>query len=304
VGFFQPKRVSISNLTLQFLVGSSNARAAVAGGLEKLAVLIPRYEQVEKLYLNNDDWGPVKDQLHAAIVSLYANVLAYQIEVVRYLGRNAIARFAKSALQLDDWREKLQLVEDSDAQCKASMTVYEAVFAQARVKSLHNRIVEMDDKLNQRIADITTSGGTVDWNPGPNTDPGYLSVLYSPFRGRASFFRLSLNGVRDDQELFVSMRITYAQRQHRLWRRDGQPSWLTLNWAIWYDVKRIEYVKVSEIVSAPQFLDLLTHVVHYSYFVEGVLHDSASFTDCSATTSRHPLGLISRTLGYGLTRVY
>lgn len=304
VGFFQPIKVSIPNLTLQLLVGSSNARAAVAAGLEKLAILIPRYEQVEKLYLDNDDQGPAKDQLHAAVVSLYANVLAYQIEVIRYLGRNAIARFAKSALQLDDWREKLQLVENSDARCKASMTIYEAVFARAEVQSLHNRIAEMNDGLNQRIADITTSGSIVDWNPGPNTDPEYLSVLYSPFRGRAGFFRLSLNSVHNDQELFVSMRIIYAQRQHRLWRRDVQPSWLTLNWVIWYDVKRIEYVKVSEIVSVPQLLALLTHVVHYSYFVEGVLYGSENFTGCSATTSRHPLRIISRTYGHGLTRMY
>jgi hypothetical protein len=124
------------------------------------------------------------------------------------------------------------------------MEIYDATFANISVESHKTRLEQLDDRINQLIADITSSHSVVEWNSGPNPDPGYISVLYGGFRGRAGFFRISLADIESDKQLFLQMRAAYAKRQRRLWRRDLPHPWKSLAWLSWFDVKRLEFVKV------------------------------------------------------------
>jgi hypothetical protein len=246
----------VSNRSFQVIVNQSEAREEATAGIEKIAILIPRYKQVEVIYLENemisqenDSHRSAKIQLRNAVVNLYSKILEYQIELARYLEKGAfqrISRFARDSLKLDDWNEKIQKIHDSDDECRASMAVYGAAVTNTTQERLCKMLTQLDDKVNQRIADIITSYSIIEWNPGPNTDPGYVSVLYGGMHGKAGFFRISLADIKNDGQLFVEMRMAYAKRQHRLWRRELPHPWESLAWLTWFDVKRIEYVKVVQ----------------------------------------------------------
>ncbi|GFF61348.1 hypothetical protein IFM51744_10657 [Aspergillus udagawae] len=94
------------------------------------------------------------------------------------------------------------------------------------------------------VAEVESPSPDVKPNLDPNTDPGYISILYGGFRGRAGSFRISLADIKSDKQLFLQMRAAYAKRQHRLWRRDLPHPWQSLAWLSWFDVKRLEFVKV------------------------------------------------------------
>jgi hypothetical protein len=182
--------------------------------------------------------------LHKNIVILYSDILKYQIELARYLQRDSFKRCIRGAFQLDDFKELMQKIKNSDGRCRSLMEIYDATFANISVESHKTRLEQLDDRINQLIADITSSHSVVEWNSGPNPDPGYISVLYGGFRGRAGFFRISLADIESDKQLFLQMRAAYAKRQHRLWRRDLPHPWKSLAWLSWFDVKRLEFVKV------------------------------------------------------------
>ncbi|KAJ6079217.1 hypothetical protein N7467_008970 [Penicillium canescens] len=205
---------------LSVIVNQSEAREAATAGIEKIAILIPRYKQVEAIYLENESDHSAKIQLRNAIVNLYSKILEYQIELARYLEKGAFKRissFARDALKLDDWKDKMQKIHDSDDNCRASMAVYGAALTNITQETLRKMLTQLDEKVNRGIADIITSHSVVEWNPGPNTDPGYVSVLYGGVQGRAGSFRISLADIKNDEQLFVQMRAAiplFAPQKH------------------------------------------------------------------------------------------
>lgn len=234
-----------SNDLSQLAVNGSEDRNALVTGFEAITILIPRYAEVEAIYLDSDDESSDRRQLRNAIIELYANVLDYQIEVARYFATNSFGHYARAVFKLDDWNDRLQKIKDSDDKCKSLITVLDARFARSGVYMLRNGLNDLDESIRQQIAEITVSRNIVDWDPGPNTDPGHLSVLYGGSQGRASSFRIALADIQDDEQLFKCIRATYALRQHPLWRREVTHPIKPLVWLRWYDVQKIEYVKVG-----------------------------------------------------------
>lgn len=175
----------------------------------------------------------------------------------------------------------MQRIEDSDRQCRYSMVICEATFTITSRESLRKMLTQLDDGINQRIADITSSHSVVEWNPGPTTDPGYVSVLYGGFRGRAGSFRISLADVESDEQLFIQMRVAYAKRQHRLWRRELSHPWESLAWLSWFDVKRLEFVKVVQ-RNSRSIQEILTHIVYNSPRFSSILRTYRRFANSKA----------------------
>ncbi|GFF61346.1 hypothetical protein IFM51744_10656 [Aspergillus udagawae] len=245
------KKSKMPDKSFQLVVNNSEAREKATADIENLAVLIPRYKQVEKVYLENEmtpleiEHEPsVKSQLHKSVVKLYSDILIYQVELARYLHRDFFTASLRGALQLDEFGGLMQKIKNSDEECIKDMKIYDARLAGHNMNSQRIQITQLDDSINQLIADIASSRSVVDWNPGPNTDPGYVSVLYGGFRGRAGFFRISLAGIKNDKQLFLQMRAAYAKRHHRLWRTELPHPWKSLAWLSWFDVTRLEFVKV------------------------------------------------------------
>ncbi|GIJ84919.1 hypothetical protein Asppvi_003770 [Aspergillus pseudoviridinutans] len=244
------KKSNMPDKSFQLVVNNSEAREKATADIENVAVLIPRYKQVEKVYLEsatleNEHEPSVKSHLHQSVVDLYSNILTYQIELARYLQRGSFILIVQDVLQLNEFGGLMQKIKDSDKKCQDWMEVYDATLADHNRDKLRIQITQLDDRINQLIADITSSRSVVEWNPGPNTDPGYVSVLYGGFRGRAGFFRISLADIESDKQLYLQMRAAYAKRQHRLWRIDLPHPWKSLAWLSWFDVKRLEFVKVA-----------------------------------------------------------
>jgi hypothetical protein len=260
----------------QFVVNDSVAKATARAGLEKLTVIVPRYKQVERLYLFQSDESEVSIQLRDAIIKLYANILSYQIQVARHLMRHFFQTFATAALNLDDWTAKLAKIQEADQQCKDFMANCDANLIANATASLHDRLTQLDDRINQRIADILTSHNTVGWNPGPNTDPGYAAVLYGGFQARAGFYRISLAQVDSDRTLFVMLRRGYEKRQH--------PIRVQLGWLNWFSVTRLEFVKVRFIPSRLQRTRLI-HPVPNSKAFQSVLCTHRRDTSPAALTN-------------------
>jgi hypothetical protein len=191
------------------------------------------------LYLSPEGQSEVSDQLRSATIDLYANILSYQIEVARYLMRNSFYKFAIGTFQLNDWSKKLQNVQDSDERCKHLMALCDARLTATAMARLHNQLSQLDDRVSRRIADIMASERVVYWDPGPNTNPGYVTVLYWGFNARAGLYQMSLDGVTNDETLMMRLRPKYAQRQHVIR--------VVLGWLVWFSVRRLEFVKVRTV---------------------------------------------------------
>ena len=225
----------------QLLVNALKGRGAAITGLEAIAILIARYAEVENVYLDNG--GEASETLRNAIVELYTNILEYQIEVARYFAQSAFQRFAKATFQPGDWDDRLQRIKSSDDDCKSLITVCDAAYARSDVCMMKD-MLKLDNGIQQQISAILMSRNLVDWDPGPNTDAHYLSVLYSGKHGQASSFRIPLADIEDDEQLFRRIQRDFASRQHRLWKREVRQPTISLGWIDWYDVQKIEYVKV------------------------------------------------------------
>jgi hypothetical protein len=222
-------------------VNALKGRGAAITGLEAITILIPRYAEVEKVYLGNG--GEASEELRNAIVELYTNILEYQIEVSRYFAQSAFQRFAKATFQPGDWDDRLQRIKSSDDDCKSLITVCDAAYARSGVCMMKDRL-KLDNGIQQQISAILMSRNLVDWDPGPNTDVHYLSVLYSGHHGQASSFRIPLTDIENDEQLFHRIQRGFASRQHRLWKLEVRHPTISLGWIDWYDVQKIEYVKV------------------------------------------------------------
>jgi hypothetical protein len=223
-------------------VNGSKARTAAITGLEAIAILIPRYAGVENVYLGKGD--EVSTDLRNAIVELYVNILDYQIEVARYLAHSAFQRFAKAAFRPGDWDDRLKKIKLSDDECKSLINVCDARFVRHDVGMMKDMIKRLDNSIEQQISAIVMSRNLVAWDPGPNTDIDYLSVLYSGSHGRASSFRIPLADIENDEQLFRMIQRHFALRQHPLWKWEVRHPAISLAPLAWYDVQKIEYVKV------------------------------------------------------------
>jgi hypothetical protein len=225
----------------QLLVNALKGRGAAITGLEAITILIPRYAEVEKVYLGNGE--EASEELRNAIVELYTNILEYQIEVARYFAQSAFQRFAKTTFQLGDWDDRLQRIKSSDDDCKSLITVCDAAYARSDICMMKS-MLKLDNGIQQQISPILMSRNLAAWDPGPNTDVHYLSVLYSGHLGRASSFRIPLADIENDEQLFHRIQRGFASRQHRLWKLEVRHPTISLGWIDWYDVQKIEYVKV------------------------------------------------------------
>jgi len=223
-------------------VNALKGRGAAITGLEAIAILIPRYAEIEKVYLSNG--GEASEELRNAIVELYTNILEYQIEVARYFAQSAFQRFAKATFQPGDWDDRLQRIKSSDDNCKSLITVCDAAYARSDVCMMKDMLKKLDNGIQQQISAILMSRNLVAWDPGPNSDANYLSVLYSGHHGLASSFRIPLEDIENDEQLFHRIQRDFASRQHRLWKREVRHPTISLGWIDWYDVQKIEYVKV------------------------------------------------------------
>ena len=226
----------------QLLVNALKGRGAAITGLEAIAILIPRYAEVEKVYLGNG--GEASEELRNAIVELYTNILEYQIEVARYFAQSAFQRFAKATFQPSDWDDRLQRIKSSDDDCKSLITVCDAAYARSDVCMMKDMLKKLDNGIQHQISAILMSRNIVAWDPGPNSDANHLSILYSGHHGRASSFRIPLADIENDEQLFRRIQRDFASRQHRLWRWEVRHPTLSLGLIDWYDVQKIEYVKV------------------------------------------------------------
>jgi hypothetical protein len=131
----------------QLLVNALKGRGAAITGLEAIAILIPRYAEVENVYLGNG--GEASEELRNAIVELYTNILEYQIEVARYFAQSAFQRFAKATFQPGDWDDRLQRIKSSDDDCKSLITVCDAAYARSDVCMMKDMLKKLDNGIQQ-----------------------------------------------------------------------------------------------------------------------------------------------------------
>jgi hypothetical protein len=130
----------------------------------------------------------------------------------------------------------LDSVRDSDEQCKHLMALCDRRMTATVMARHHEQLSQLNGRLSRCIADIMRSKNVVHWDPGPNTNPGYVTVLYGDFQARAGFYQVSLAEVDNDKTLFNSLRAKYMERQNIVR--------VVLAPFAWFGVKRLEYVKV------------------------------------------------------------
>jgi tetratricopeptide (TPR) repeat protein len=131
---------------IQMATNDSTEYAAMVAGVAKIVTILARYQQIEALYLARPGTS-LKQEFEQNLVSLYANIIRYQLAAACYYRRNTMERFLRSIPRLDDMSDVLAAVRRHDTACRDIGQVFDSSDALQR----HQEITEKLDAFEKRL---------------------------------------------------------------------------------------------------------------------------------------------------------
>ena len=124
------------SLLLPLLLNPTSQSKALVDGLDYISTLIVRFTVMERTYrqykstqsTSSDslDMTDLDRSFELRVTKLYSQILAYQARVVCQLPRNALMRYGRDVLKVDDWSTMLADIKTTEFNCN---TLYEVVNA-------------------------------------------------------------------------------------------------------------------------------------------------------------------------------
>ena len=124
------------SLLLPLLLNPTSQNKALVDGLDYISTLIARFTVMERTYQQykstrstsseSMDTTDLDRSFELQVTKLYSQVLAYQARVVCQLPRNALMRYGRDVLKVDDWSTMLAELKITESNCSA---LYEIVNA-------------------------------------------------------------------------------------------------------------------------------------------------------------------------------
>ena len=72
-------------------VADSEQYAAMVKGVDEIVALIPRYQEIERLYRSRSE-TKLKVEFEKQMVNLYKNIVRYQVSAAAYYRRNFMSK--------------------------------------------------------------------------------------------------------------------------------------------------------------------------------------------------------------------
>ena len=115
------------SLLLPLLLNPESQNKALVDGLDYISTLISRSTVMERTYQqykltrstssDSMDMTDFDRSFESQVTKLYSQILAYQARVVCQLPRNALMRYGRDVLKVDDWSTKLADIKVTESSC-------------------------------------------------------------------------------------------------------------------------------------------------------------------------------------------
>ena len=176
------------SLLLPLLLNPASQNKALVDGLDYISTLIARFTVMERTYqqhkstlstssdsMNND----LDCSFELQVTKLYSQILAYQARVVCQLPRNALMRYGRDVLRVDDWSSMLADIKTTEFNCNA---LYEVVNAGKLEDACREQEIQIDKLFRsqeQMAVDLKQSiEEERDWRH-TEEEVRYLQALYT-----------------------------------------------------------------------------------------------------------------------------
>ncbi len=144
------------NIILQGALNDSEQHFAALGGLAQVSPIVARYTEVEVMYIQEKNTR-LEKEFEKGIVSLYTEILKYQVAAACHCRSFTFQRFLRALPQLDDWKGMIENIKEKDAVCQNITQVFDSQdqkLANFKLQSLAERNNEMIDTFLKTLQGI------------------------------------------------------------------------------------------------------------------------------------------------------
>jgi hypothetical protein len=107
------------------MMNDTKQRSAAIERLKCISQLIRRYTEIERIYLKKEELA-LRNDLEAAIMKLYRQVLKYEARAACQFNRNTAFQIARNIVDADSWESILGNIKTSEVACDELREVIDA----------------------------------------------------------------------------------------------------------------------------------------------------------------------------------
>ena len=133
------------NIILQGALNDSEQHSAALSGLAQVSPIVARYTEVEVMYIQETNTS-LEKEFEDGIVSLYSEILKYQVAAACHCKRSTFQRFLRALPKLDDWNGMIENIKQKDADCRKMTRVFDSQ-DQRLVNFKLQSLAEKNDKM-------------------------------------------------------------------------------------------------------------------------------------------------------------
>ena len=101
---------------VQIISGDPEQYDAMVAGVEEVSIMISRFKHLGDINEERED-ASLRDEFRRLLLTLYKQILKFQVSAACYYQRGAISRFFRSIPKLDDLSQILSDIKKSDSAC-------------------------------------------------------------------------------------------------------------------------------------------------------------------------------------------
>ena len=174
---------------LQMATNDTDLYMTMVVGVEEIITILARYHEIERLYHKRSETA-LKQNFETRMISLYKNIVRYQISAISLFRRNTILRILRSFPKLDDVSDVMDAIRRDDNACKDIDHVFQSSDADERHQDLLVKLESLEKCLGRLEApEVRASAENKCW--------GVTRQLNALFTGRVDILHELENIVRD-----------------------------------------------------------------------------------------------------------
>jgi hypothetical protein len=136
----------------QVALKNSDAIDSALESIEKVFLIIARYDKVEDIYFIDKD-TTLDEEFESTLIHLYVTILQYQAALTAFFKRSSFSRFVRAFPSLDDFGHILAKVNEADADCRRKAKICDS----KDLRSWHEKLLDILDRQNEKIQNMPNS---------------------------------------------------------------------------------------------------------------------------------------------------
>ena len=132
---------------VQIISGDPEQYDAMVAGVEEISIMISRYKHIDYIDQSREDVS-LRDDFRHRLVTLYKQILKFQVSAACYYQRGTTSRFFRSIPKLDDPSQILSDIRRSDSACKDLGYVFDTKDERLRQRETLTILKDSKDMLD------------------------------------------------------------------------------------------------------------------------------------------------------------